>query len=138
MTAMRPLLFLCAAMLVFAASATAADPVRATMSTSSTAPVVDTTWRYTIAVRDSSGRPLAAKVRLQVLLDDVVVGCWRGGAIEPCSGASAGTWIAFEGTRTGTLTWRASAVGARRTFLATVVARARSLKLRAPVTVRLP
>lgn len=108
------------------------------MSTSSTAPLVDTKWRYTIAVRDKTGRPLAAKVRLQVLLDDVVVGCWRGGSMEPCSGVSAGTWIAFAGTRTGTLTWQTTAVGARRTFLATVVAGARSLKLRAPVTVRLP
>jgi hypothetical protein len=135
---MRFLLSLCIVTVVVTTAATAAAPIRATMSTSSTAPLVDTPWRYTIVVKDQAGEPLAAKVRLQVLVGDVVVACWRGGAIKACSGARAGAWIAFKGTRTGTITWRASSVGAKRIFQATVVAGARSLRLRAPVTVKLP
>ena len=59
-------------------------------------------------------------------------------AAAPCSGATAGTWIPFTGTRTGVLTWRAQHAGVRLTFQATVVAAGRSLKLRAPVQVKLP
>jgi hypothetical protein len=55
-----------------------------------------------------------------------------------CSGATAGTWIPFKGKRTGVLTWPAQSAGIKLTFQATVVAAGRSLKLRAPVTVKLP
>ena len=56
-----------------------------------------------------------------------------------CSGANSGTWIAFTGKRAGVdHLARAKSAGSKRTFVATVVAGGRSLKLRAPVTVRLP
>jgi hypothetical protein len=127
------------AALVLAATATAAtNPVRATMTTTSTTPLVDTPWRYTIVVKDRAGKPLAAKARLQILLGTLVVGCWKGTAMTQCSGATAGTWIAFKGKRTGVLTWPAQSAGIKLTFQATVVATGRSLKLRAPVTVKLP
>lgn len=135
---MRLLLVMCAVLFGVAASAAAADPVRATMSTTSTKPVVDTPWRYTITVKDPAGKPVAAKVRLQVLRGTRVVGCWKRTAIVPCSGATAGTFIAFTGKRTGTIRWRARYVGPRLTFQATVVTELRSLKLRAPLTVLLP
>ncbi|HEX4745322.1 MAG TPA: hypothetical protein VFU99_00420 [Gaiellaceae bacterium] len=135
---MRLALVLCAVALTAATSAGAADHVRATMSTSSTMPLVDVPWRYTIVVRDRAGKPIAARARLQILLGPTVVGCWKGTAMKACSGASAGTWIAFRGKRTGTLTWPAQSVGVKLTFQATVVAGGRSLKLRAPVTVRAP
>ncbi len=121
-----------------AAAATTSNPVRATMSTTSRTPLVDTPWRYTIVVKDRAGKPLAAKARLQILLGTLVVGCWKGGAITQCSGATAGAWIAFKGKRTGVLTWPAQSAGVKLTFQATVVAAGRSLKLRAPVTVKLP
>ena len=101
MTAMRLLVVLCTAALTLAAPAAAASPVRATMVTTSSTPLVDTPWRYTITVKDQGGKPLAAKVRLQILLGTLVVGCWKGSAMMPCSGASAGTWISFKGKRTG-------------------------------------
>lgn len=130
------------AALVLAASAAAVNPaqipVRATMSTTSTRPVVDTPWRYTIVVKNRKGKPLRAKARLQILLGPLVVGCWKRGAMTACSGASSGTWIPFSGKRTGVITWRAQSAGVRLTFQATVVADGRSLKLRAPVRVRLP
>jgi hypothetical protein len=131
----------CVAVLAVAATASAANspnPVRATMSTTSTAPLVDTPWRYTIVVKDRSGKPLQAKARLQILLGTLVVGCWKRTAMTQCSGATAGTWIPFKGKRTGVLTWPAQSAGIKLTFQATVVAAGRSLKLRAPVTVTLP
>ena len=131
----------CVAVLAVAATASAANspnPVRATMSTTSTTPLVDTPWRYTIVVKDRSGTPLQAKARLQILLGTLVVGCWKRTAMTQCSGATAGTWIPFKGKRTGLLTWPAQSAGIKLTFQATVVAAGRSLKLRAPVTVKLP
>ena len=75
------LLLVCIAALVLVASAGAANapvnPVRATMSTTSTMPVADTPWRYTIVVKDRGGKPLRAKARLQLLLGTRVVGCWK-------------------------------------------------------------
>jgi hypothetical protein len=135
---LRPLLVLCALALTVATVAAAAGPIRATMTTSSKQPLVDTPWRYTIVVESASGRPLSAKARLQVLLGDTVVRCWRRSAMVACSGANAGTWIPFEGERTGVLRWPAQRVGVKLTFQATVVAGTRSLRLRAPVRVRLP
>jgi hypothetical protein len=137
---MRLLLVLAAALVVIASAsaATTPKPVRASMSTTSTTPLVDSPWRYTIVVKDRAGKPLAAKARLQILLGTLVVGCWKGTAIEQCSGPSSGTWISFKGKRTGVLTWPAQSAGVKLTFQATVVAAGRALKLRAPVTVKLP
>jgi len=140
MTEMRLLLVVAAALLVVASAsaATPTNPVRATMSTSSTAPLVDTPWRYTIVVKDRAGKPLSAKARLQILLGTLVVGCWKRTAMVQCSGARSGTWISFKGKRTGVLTWPAQSAGVKLTFQATVVAAGRALKLRTPVTVKLP
>ncbi len=135
---MRLLALTCVVVLAVAASATAAGPVRATMSTSSTKPLVDTPWRYTITVRNQTGKLLPAKVRLQILDGTVVVGCWKRTAMVQCSGANSGTWIRFRGRRTATLTWPAQSAGVRVTFRATVVAAGQSLRLRAPVTPQLP
>jgi hypothetical protein len=123
---------------VIATAAAGTNPVRASMTTSSTQPLVDTPWRYTIVVKDRAGRALAAKARLQILVGTLVVGCWKQTAIVQCSGANAGTWILFKGRRTGVITWPAQSAGVKLTFQATVVAAGSSLKLRAPVTVHLP
>ena len=123
--------------LVLAASASAlVNPVRATMSTTSTTPLVDTPWRYTITVKDQAGKPVAAKVRLQILLGTLVVGCWKSTAMVRCSGAKSGTWIAFKGKRTAAITWPARYSGRKLTFQAIVASGTRSLRLRAPVRVR--
>ena len=136
---MRPLLLVAVVALAVTATAGGAlNPVRASMTTTSTQPLVDTPWRYTIVVRDKVGKPLAAKARLQILVGTLVVGCWKETAIVQCSGANAGTWISFKGKRTGVITWPAQSAGVKLTFQATVVAAGRSLRLRAPVTVHLP
>ena len=126
------------ATLALAASAAAAGPVHGTLSTTSRQPVAGTPWRYTILVEDQAGKPLAARVRLQLLRRARVVGCWRATAMARCSGPSAGTWIPFEGKRTGVIRWPARRAGTRFTFLATVIAGTQKLELRAPLTVRLP
>lgn len=138
MRLVRLLLIVALALLVASAAAAAINPVRATMATTSTQPLVDTPWRYTIVVKDRAGKPLAAKAKLQILLGTLVVGCWKATEIVQCTGANAGTWIPFKGKRTGVITWPAQSAGVKLTFQATVVAAGRLLKLRTPVTVRLP
>jgi hypothetical protein len=124
------------ATLALAGSAAAATPVKATMTTSSTKPVVDQPWRFTVTIKNAAGKPAAAKMRLQILLGPTVVGCWKGTAMMQCSGASAGTWISFKGKRSDVLTWPAQSVGIKLTFQAVVVADRRTLRLRSPVTVQ--
>ena len=137
MSSVRVALLACIA-LVLVAPAAAANPVRATLSASSTMPVADTPWRYVITVKDRQGKALRAKARLQILLGTAVVGCWKGTAMAACEGASSGTWISFKGKRVGTITWPAQSVGVTLTFQAVVVANGRSLRLRVPVRVQTP
>jgi hypothetical protein len=134
----RLFLALWAAMLVLTSTAAGASPVRATMSTSSTKPLVGEAWRYTVVVKNRAGTPLEAKMRLQALRGRTVVGCWKRRAFKPCSNARAATWISFEGKRTGIIAWPERYAGMRLTFQALVVAGGRSLRLRAPVAVRRP
>jgi len=133
---MRALALVVAAV-ALASSAVAASPaVRATLATTTPNPVVDEPWRWTVVVKNGKGRPLAAKMKLQILFGSLVVGCWKGGAMTQCTGASPGTWILFKGRKTGTLTWPAESVGSKLRIQAVVVAGGKTLKLRAPVTVR--
>ncbi|MGH3078002.1 MAG: hypothetical protein ACRDPZ_07435 [Gaiellaceae bacterium] len=135
---MRQLVVLCALTVTTAVSAAVPNPVRATMATSSTTPLVDAPWRYTVVVKDRAGKALAAKMRLQVLSGNTVVRCWKRMRLVVCSNAGAGTWISFTGKRTGVIRWPAQSAGGKLTFQAIVVTGTRSLRLRAPVTVRLP
>jgi hypothetical protein len=133
---MRLLLLLCLGALTLAATASAANPVRATLTTSTTRPLVGESWRYTIAVKDGAGKPLAAKVRLQLLRGKVVVGCWKSRALVRCAGDRAGTWIAFKGRRAATVVWPAFSGTGKLEFRAIVVTGSRTLQLRAPVIVQ--
>jgi hypothetical protein len=133
---MAPMRLVAIALLVLllAVPASAAS-VTATLTTSTRAPTVGEPWRYTVTVR-SGGRPIAARMRLQTLVGQTVVGCWKNGALARCRGGSPGDWIAFRGKRTGVIRWRADSVGVRLTFRALVNAGGKTLRLRAPVTVR--
>ena len=86
---MRLLLLLCLGALALVGVASAANPIKATLTTSTTEPLIGEPWRYTIAVKDRAGKPLAAKVRLQILDGKRVVGCWKSGAMVRCSGDRA-------------------------------------------------
>lgn len=136
MAEMRLLALACLATLCLAASADAADQVRATMTTSSIEPLIGAPWRYTITVADRDGKPLAARVRLQVVRGDVVVGCRKRAALVRCSGAKSGRWIAFKGRHTATIVWPSFSAGVGLTFKATIVSATRTLLLGAPVKSR--
>ena len=124
-------------MLAATASAVAATPVvKASLTTGTRTPVVDEPWRWAVVVKDAKGKPLPARMKLQILLGTLVVGCWKGAEMTQCTGANAGTWIPFKGKKTGTLTWPVASVGPKLTFQAIVVAGAKTLKLRSPVTVQ--
>ncbi len=86
----------------------------------SAAPVVGQPWRFAVTAKSAAGRPLPARMRLQVLRRGTVIGCWKGAAvIKPCTGANAGTWIVFEGKRSGVIAWPARWLGMKLTFQAT-------------------
>jgi hypothetical protein len=133
---MRQLPLLCLGALVLVASASAADPIRATLTASTTQPLVGEQWHYTVVVKDRAGKQLAAKVRLQILDGRRVVGCWKSTAMVRCTGDRAGTWIAFMGKRSATIVWPAFPGTGRLEFRAIVVTGSRTLRLRAPVNVQ--
>ena len=118
------------------AAPSAAAPIRATLTTTTPKPIVDQPWRWTVVVKSAAGKPLPAKMRLQILFAGTVVGCWKNGAMTQCSGANAGAWIVFKGKRSDVLTWPAQSLGVRLTFQAVVVAEKQTRRLRAPVTVQ--
>jgi hypothetical protein len=122
--------------LVLATSAFAATPFRATLTTSTPKPIVDKPWRWTVTVKSTAGKPLPAKMKLQILLGETVVGCWKGTAMVQCFSKTEGTWILFRGKRAGVLTWPAQSLGVKLTFQAVVVANKRIRKLQASVTVQ--
>lgn len=122
--------------LALALSASAASPIKMTLKTSTATPVVDRPWRYTVTVKSGAGKPLAARMRLQILVGGAIVGCWKGGEMAQCLDGSLGQWLRFRGRRSGVLTWPAQSVGAKLTFRAVVRVGGRTRILLAPVRVR--
>jgi hypothetical protein len=133
---MRAVSVLVAALVLTASAPAAAPAVKATLRTSTATPTVDDPWRWKVVVKDRKGKPLVAKMRLQILLGTLVVGCWKRGSMVQCTGANSGSWIAFRGTRRGVLTWPAESVGVKLTFQAVVRAAGKTVRLRAPVKVQ--
>jgi len=124
------------AFLVLATPAVAATPIQAKLTTSTPTPVVDQPWRFTVTLKSATGVPLAGRVKLQLLLGETVVGCWKGGAMVQCFSQTAGDWISFKGKRSGVLRFPAQSLGVKLTFQAIVKAERQTRKLRAPVTVK--
>jgi hypothetical protein len=122
--------------LLLVAPAVAAAPIKAKLTTSTATPVVDQPWRYTVTVKSATGAPLRARAKLQLLLGETVVGCWKAGAMVQCFSQTAGDWIAFRGKRTGVLRFPAQSLGVELTFQAIVKAQKQTRKLRAPITVK--
>jgi hypothetical protein len=131
---MRAALLLIAVAALVVAPAKAAAAIKLKLTTSSATPVVGQPWHYTVTVKRASGAPLRASVKLQLLLGETVVGCWKGGAMVQCFSNAAGDWIAFRGKRSGVLRFPAQSVGVKLTFQAIVKVQGQTRKLRAPVT----
>ena len=132
----RRVLVLFAVVGLATASPLVASSVRMKLTTTTPTPRVGEPWRYTLTVRSTSGAPLLARTKLQLLLGDTVVGCWKGGAMVQCFGKTAGDWITLRGKRSGLLQFPAQSVGVRLTFQATVKVQRLTRKVRAPVTVQ--
>jgi hypothetical protein len=126
---------LVAAALVWAGGASAGT-VRATLTASTHSPAVGSPWDWTVVVKDGAGKPLRAKLKLQILFGRMVVGCWKAGRMAPCTNAMAGDSIGFVGRRAGVIRWTADSRGAPLTFQAVVRAGGKTTKLRYPVTVK--
>lgn len=128
-----------AASVLAAASGLAAPPagaaLRITLTATPRAPAIGQAWRWTVAVRDGK-TAVPARVKLQILLGAIVVGCWKGGTMAQCAGAAAGDSIVFKGVRTGVIRWPAESAGVPLTFRAVVTARGVTRRLTAPVRVK--
>ncbi len=99
--------------LVAAVAATpAAAAVKVTLTATTTKPKVGEAWRWTVTAREG-GKPVAALVKLQIVLGDIVVGCWKAGAMAQCAGKTAGEAIPFRGRRTGVIRWPAESAARR-------------------------
>lgn len=129
----RVLALLAAAALLVAAPASAA--VRATLTATTHTPKVGQAWRWTVVVTNASGTPVRAKARLQLVTFGMVVGCWKGGRMQQCSGAKAGDLLTFTGRKTGTIRWTAASRGVPLTLQAVVTAGGKTTKLRYAVKV---
>lgn len=117
------------------AAAPAGAAIRVTLTATTKAPQVGEAWRWTVTARDGT-KPVAARVKLQILLGDTVVGCWKSGAMTQCAGKTAGDAISFHGKRTGVIRWPAESVGVALTFQAVVTANKRTQRLRTAVRVQ--
>lgn len=127
---------LVSALALLVAAPVAAASAKTKLVTSGATTVVDQPWRYIVTVQSGTGVPVRARMKLQLLLGETVVGCWKGGAMVQCFGKTAGDWITFRGKRTGVLRFPAQSVGVKLTFQATIDVHGQTRKLRAPVTVR--
>ena len=93
-----------AAVLLTGVGAAAATPVKATLTVTSATPAVGAPWRWTVKTA-AAGKPVKATVKIQILLGDTVVGCWKSGQMQACQGAKAGDPIPSKGTISKPISW---------------------------------
>ena len=104
-------------------------PFRATLHAPTHAPRAGKPWLYSVRVTDLRGRPIAARIRMQVLFGGVPVGKVDGGR----SFRFVGVW---REPRDSPLVWPARARGRPLVFEAIVSARGKTKRLDYPVRVR--
>jgi len=113
--------------------ATTKPKVEPKFSASLTAPThrpkANAPWRYTIYVTDLHGRPIAAKVRMQVLFNGFPAGQVDNGKTF----SFAGTW---REPRNAPVIWPPASRGRALTFEALVTARGQTKKLDYAIRVR--
>lgn len=132
---MRRLALAALAAALLAAPATAATPVKATLSVTSRTPAVGAPWRWTVKTT-AAGKPARATVKIQILLGATVVGCWKGGKMQACTGAKAGDPIPSRGTVSRPIAWTDQSRNIALTFQAVVTAGGKTQRLRAQLEVK--
>jgi hypothetical protein len=104
-------------------------PFRAVLRAPTHRPRAGEPWRYSVRVTDLSGRPIAARIRMQVLFGGIPVGEVDGGRTF----RFVGVW---REPRDSPVLWPPQASGRPLVFEAIVTARGRTARLRYPVRVR--
>ena len=104
-------------------------PFRAVLHAPTHHPRVGKPWLYSVRVTDLHGRPIRARIRMQVLFGGVAVGKVDGGKTFTFTG----TW---REPKRAPLIWPARSRGRTLTFEAIVTARGASNRLDYQVTVR--
>ncbi len=130
----RALLASALAAAIAAGTATAAAPVKATLSVTSKTPAVDMPWRWTVKT-SAGGKPAEATVKIQILLGGAVVGCWKGGKMQPCTGAKAGDPIPSKGTVSKPISWTTQSRNIPLVFQALVTAGGKTTTLKTQLKV---
>ena len=104
-------------------------PFRATLHAPTRAPRAGKPWLYSVRVTDLQGRPIAARIRMQVLFGGIPVGKVDGGRTF----RFVGVWCE---PRDSPVLWPPQASGRPLVFEAIVTARGRTARLHYPVRVR--
>ncbi|HEY6017435.1 MAG TPA: hypothetical protein VIU44_02850 [Gaiellaceae bacterium] len=125
---MRKLVVLAALSLVVAAPASAAT-IRVALTAQSHHPLVGKTWWYQVKVTDAAGKPVAAKIHLQILFAGSVVG--QVGVHRVANGV----WREVIGQGANT-PFPAAARGQPLVFQAVVTAKGQTVKRNWPIVVR--
>jgi hypothetical protein len=96
-------------------------PIRVTISSPTHHPIVDKPWPVKITVTDMSGKPLPARLTMQVLFGGVPVGKIDNGAVY----RFVGTWQEKKGNE---ITWPPASRGQPLVFQAIVTATGKTAK----------
>lgn len=113
-------------------AARAAPPPRihATLTADSHAPRVGRPWHYVVRVRDAAGRPVPARIHLQILFGSVPVGQVGVHRVRD------GVWQETIGDSPANPPFPAAARGRPLVFQAVVTAKGQTVRLNWPVRVR--
>lgn len=123
------------AVLGFVLAAPASAAVTARLSAPSHSPTVGQPWKWTVTVVNA-GAPARAKARVQLVAFGTVVGCWKNGAMQQCTGVKSGDLLSFVGRKQGTIRWTEQSRGIPLTLQVLLTAGGKTTKLRYAVTVR--
>jgi hypothetical protein len=104
------------------ATAAQAEPVRVVLRAATHRPRAGRPWLYSVRVTDASGRPLPARIRMQVLFGAAPVGKVDGGRTF----SFVGTW---REPRNSPVIWPKRSRGVRLVFEAVVTARGQTRKV---------
>lgn len=109
--------------LALAAPAAAAPPFKATLTALTHAPKVNAKWTYVVRVTDLGGRPIPAKIHLQILFQGVPVG-------------QVGVHTVKKGVWRETIQWPPESKGQPLVFQAIVTVAGATRKLAYPIAVQ--